>query len=227
MSICTREHTKCVRRHVGQDFVPTRLLDIGPRQSAWPPSFVRVVDTGKEGVHAPYATLSHCWGRKEFVSLNDHNLALFTSQGVPWADMENNRNFADAAIAARRLHIRYLWIDSLCIVQKQAGDVDWLHEAPRMHHVYRNSYCNISASDSGDKDGGLFRERADARAQMVPPRYIPQKDTAFFNGRKWRVLSDNLYGGELLSGPLYSRAWVFQGKQPDLGEMQRITAVTR
>ncbi len=101
MTDCAQRHPKCVRRHMSQDFVPTRLLDVGSLRSPWPPEAVRVVETAAEGIHAPYVTLSHCWGVKDFVRLKDDNLDLFTRQGVPWADMLTNHNFVDSVLIAR------------------------------------------------------------------------------------------------------------------------------
>jgi hypothetical protein len=42
-------------------------------------------------------------------------------------------NYKDAVIVARRLGIRYLWIDSLCIVQDDAED--WEREAALMGSI--------------------------------------------------------------------------------------------
>ncbi|KAL6886841.1 hypothetical protein GGI43DRAFT_426294 [Trichoderma evansii] len=55
------------------------------------------------------------------------------------------KRYQDFIALAQRLQIRYVWIDSLCIIQQ--GDVgeDWRAEALRMDQVYKNSYCNVSA----------------------------------------------------------------------------------
>jgi hypothetical protein len=45
------------------------------------------------------------------------------------------RNFIDALVVCAGLGIRYLWIDSLCIVQDDGED--WKREAGTMHLVYR------------------------------------------------------------------------------------------
>jgi hypothetical protein len=61
---------------------------------------------------------------------------------------------------ARRLDIRYLWIDSLCIMQDRDDLTDWYHEASTMDQVYMQSVCNISATDARDGSEGLFRYRS-------------------------------------------------------------------
>jgi len=64
--------------------------------------------------------------------------------------------FRDAVQVTRELGIRYLWIDSLCIIQDKHDCRDWYHEANLMDKVYLHSYCNISAADANDSTGGLF-----------------------------------------------------------------------
>ncbi|KAK4032004.1 hypothetical protein C8A01DRAFT_51101 [Parachaetomium inaequale] len=51
--------------------------------------------------------------------------------------------FRDACYIARRLDIRYLWIDSLCIIQDSPSD--WELEASRIASVYRNSWLTPDA----------------------------------------------------------------------------------
>ncbi|KAF4973293.1 hypothetical protein FSARC_368 [Fusarium sarcochroum] len=55
---------------------------------------------------------------------------------------------------AWELRIRYLWIDSLCIVQDDLDD--WKREAALMKDVYAGSSITISASDATDNTQGCF-----------------------------------------------------------------------
>ena len=70
--------------------------------------------------------------------------------------------------ACRLENIRYIWIDSLCIVQpvatsnknpEAASEQDWKEQSRDMGKVYRNSYLNISATAAQDGDKGLFLSR--------------------------------------------------------------------
>jgi hypothetical protein len=69
--------------------------------------------------------------------------------------------YKEAVEVTRKLGLRYLWIDSLCIIQRQkmSKDSDWLREASMMGQVYSNSYCNIAAMDAEDSLGQCFFER--------------------------------------------------------------------
>jgi hypothetical protein len=48
----------------------------------------------------------------------------------------------DAILVTKAMGVRYLWIDSLCIIQDKE---DWTIHAPQMATVYGNAYLTISA----------------------------------------------------------------------------------
>jgi hypothetical protein len=48
----------------------------------------------------------------------------------------------DAVLVTKAMGVRYLWIDSLCIIQDKE---DWALHAPQMATVYGNAYLTISA----------------------------------------------------------------------------------
>lgn len=64
------------------------------------------------------------------------------------------KTFQDAVIFTRRLQIRYLWIDSLCIIQEDVDD--WHKQAPQMCSIYHGSALTLAASGAPDSQGGLF-----------------------------------------------------------------------
>ena len=67
------------------------------------------------------------------------------------------QTFAEAVAVVRGLEYRYLWIDSLCIVQDST--TDWEIESSKMCDYYWNSALTIAAADSTDSSKGLFRPR--------------------------------------------------------------------
>ncbi|TQN71695.1 hypothetical protein CSHISOI_03820, partial [Colletotrichum shisoi] len=210
---CVESHPKCQPSHAGNAFMPTRVLDIGATNDPWPPLQIPVVKTSTIGDESrKYMTLSHCWGEKLFVNLTPERLKKFTNDGIPWGNsssgngISSSQNFVEAIKTTRRLGIRYLWIDSICIIQ---GDKeDWAVESKLMHKVYRNSYCNLAAVDSKDCLGGLFRGREHG---VLPATYDPPRGSSHrLSGRKWRILTSDLWDKDLLGSPLYTRGWVFQ-----------------
>lgn len=207
---CEENHAKCNRRWSGHDFVPTRLLDLGPLSATWPPESLQVVETKQNAIKAAYVTLSHCWGKKLFRTLRTEDIQKSGNASISWEDICKNKNFAESIEVARHLRSRYIWIDSLCIIQNDKNE-DFNKEGPRMHQIYRNSYCNIAAADSEDCEGGLFRVR-DAQAEhSISTRYHPKKWSSTFQDRTWRVFPGDAWEKDLLDRVLYTRAWVFQG----------------
>lgn len=63
---------------------------------------------------AQYIAPSHCWGGSISPILTTGTLKQF-QEFLPFDDLP--ANFRDAIIITRKLGIRYLWIDSLCILQ--------------------------------------------------------------------------------------------------------------
>lgn len=189
--------------------MPTRLLDISGKDD----STIRIVETAVAQIHAPYLTLSHCWGGPLPVKLVKQNYEEY-KQAIRVADLP--RTFREAVTVGRALDVQYIWIDALCIIQDDTEE--WLREAPTMHDVYRNSYCNIAAVDSGNGEGGLFRERLPE--DVSPP--IIQASSAMLGKGTFRVVRRDFWKGELLEAPLYNRAWVFQGGS----RLQNISTIT-
>jgi hypothetical protein len=124
--------------------LPTRLLEIqGPHQ-------VRLYLSGTDE-RGLYACLSHCWGGVVPLQSLRATLEAF-QQGISWDTLP--RTFQDAIDVARCLGLKFLWIDSLCIVQDDADD--WLRESSKMASVYFQAYVTLAASQAANSTEGLF-----------------------------------------------------------------------
>jgi hypothetical protein len=77
------------------------------------------------------------------------------------------KTFYDAITATREIGERYIWIDSLCIIQDDPND--WQKESALMGLVYSRSYCNLSATASDGSEKGLFFPRTIASMSSVKP----------------------------------------------------------
>lgn len=111
---------------------------------------------GHDGQH--YVTLSHRWGVPE--GRQPKRLTLDTldefKHGMRLGDLP--RTFQDAIkLAAHMSDVRYIWIDSLCIIQD--SQADWLHESAVMQKVYSHSHLNISATFAENSHQGLYSDR--------------------------------------------------------------------
>jgi hypothetical protein len=117
--------------------VPTRLLYVGGSEDP------RLVETAQEGVREPYAALSHMWGDSSQLPPLRTILAKYEDMKTRISMWMLSQNFTDAVIVTRQLGLRYIWIDSLCIIQDSAAD--WQKEAVMMHKVYRYAEVTIVA----------------------------------------------------------------------------------
>ncbi|KAF5710968.1 heterokaryon incompatibility protein [Fusarium mundagurra] len=158
ISQCQQNHIDLgLRNDAALPWYPTRLLDLGDPKS---PSTPRLIETATSLPSGRYLTLSHCWGNKKQVCATKENLQRLYN-GV----YNLPKTFQDAATATRNLGYRYLWIDSVCIVQDNQGD--WAREAALMHKVYANAECNLAAAASRDSSGGLFFQLHGLHGQCV------------------------------------------------------------
>lgn len=136
--------------------LPTRILDLGeaseePEGDGGEPE-IRLIESS--GQRERYIALSHSWGGEQPLTTTAATLEQHKS-GIPTANLPTT--FRDAAHIARRLGIRYLWIDSLCIIQDSPQD--WQLEAARMAGIYRNSWLTVYATASSSPSSGIFRRR--------------------------------------------------------------------
>ena len=74
------------------------------------------------------------------------------------------KTFHDAIQITRQLGIRYLWINSLCIIQDSKED--WAIEAAAMGGVFKNSYVTIVADKGRDTNGGCFLTDEDPKKNV-------------------------------------------------------------
>jgi hypothetical protein len=146
-----------------------------------------------------YLALSHIWGRSQFTKLTTSNFQDLQKSISP-SDL--SQTFQDAIIVARRLGVRYLWIDSLCIVQDSPED--WQDEPSMMNLVYKNSLCTIAATEATEFHHGLFKNRDASSLAYFKVLFTPEdrsKSYCCFYDR-WQDVCEKK--------PLSQRGWVVQ-----------------
>jgi hypothetical protein len=135
----------CDRMHVGcsvddPPMLPTRVIDVGIASSGSPKPYLLCSD----GLEGRYVALSHCWGipcvSNPSFKTETHNYALMQA-GIALESMPPL--FRDAVFTTWKLGIRYLWIDSTCIIQDSKDD--WEAESAKMGSIYRNAYVTLVA----------------------------------------------------------------------------------
>ncbi|KAM0818858.1 putative Protein kinase domain-containing protein [Seiridium cardinale] len=150
---CDHDHKCLVTSQSRDNFkMPTRLIDVGTSSE---PS-LRLVETAGMAYNK-YVALSHCWGDvPEHLKLCTYrsNIEAF-KQDIEFARLP--QNFKDVVTVTRTLSIRYVWIDSLCIIQKDK--YDWEIEAGNMELVFSAAYCTIAADSAESSLAGFLHKR--------------------------------------------------------------------
>ncbi|PQE32599.1 heterokaryon incompatibility protein [Rutstroemia sp. NJR-2017a WRK4] len=187
-------------------FIPTRLIDLEPESPDPTPESV-ANELGIDPCIAPatlhrhpvlvendtsptlssakdtirYVALSYCWGSSGPPLKTETNTLEDRLRGMPICDMP--QCFQDAIKVIQVLGLRYVWIDSLCIIQDDQKD--WANEASLMFDIFSNSYLTL---------GSYF-------IQKSPPKYLPG-DSYWDDPIPWK--------GDMLSSEWNNRGWVWQ-----------------
>lgn len=125
------------------------------------------------------------------------------------------QTFQDAVSVTRKLDLRYLWIDSLCIIQND--EEDWAREAAAMAKVYGGSLCTLSALEAQDSTEG-FRIRDDVQnfGSYIDLDLGPRRVRIFEDKpRDWHLEygDDHFRHRGFGRKPLRKRAWTLQERE--------------
>lgn len=200
---CIAKHSECNSSVSDRNWFPTRLIDVGSYGlESGSEALLRLhILSGHGPPEGSYTTLSHCWGSAKFMRLTQPNM---DSMKTSFAVEDLPKTFRDAVYIVRRLGIRYLWIDSLCIQQDSVED--WEHEAAMMGDIYENALCNIAATGSSNSDEGCFRDRDN----LLVRRCIITSNWERLQGKTYNIVDLNFWRGNMMDAPLNRRAWVVQ-----------------
>ncbi|KAH8749587.1 heterokaryon incompatibility protein-domain-containing protein [Hyaloscypha sp. PMI_1271] len=185
LQACITRHRRCGQSL--EPLLPDRILDIGLSLSSNIIVLQETIDQRDR-----YICLSYCWGLSEFISTTRDNISSH-KEGIQLQSLP--QTFRDAIFVSRALNIRYIWIDSLCIIQND--DRDWSTQAQKMAAIYSNSYLTISAASGRCADSGLFSEPLPVNIGTLYARvftHLPGPSTK----------------NSISTWPLISRGWAFQ-----------------
>lgn len=199
---CLSSHPKCHRtRHGSMPFLPTRLLDVAN-------STIRLIES-KDIVDENsrrYLALSHCWGLVPIIRTLKDN---YDKHKIQISEEDLSKTFKEAIHATRKLEFRYIWIDSMCIIQDDSDD--WAKEAATMCDVYQFATLTLAAAHAPGGDVGCFKPR-DGLLNLpfhidIPGGTTTRPAQKLLFTTYGRPQTNDLGGG---NPALYGRAWVLQ-----------------
>lgn len=194
LKTCEEEHTKWCNKKIPQNAVI--------------PNF-RVIDLSTENIIlAPptcrYLALSYVWGK---VHENNDYLRLMQANHIemetPGAISKYKESLTDtindAIHLCKLLNERYLWVDSLCIIQD--SPVEQNEQISMMDIIYRHAVMTIVAAAGNDANAGLPGLRSELPRKPVPKSRIQSLDLIAFP-------QDGEF--EVNASTWNTRAWTFQ-----------------
>lgn len=206
IKICNKTHDTCKGNNQTtwtSQTKPTRLIDLrGLRDSTTGFNLIYLVVVAHHQSISDYVTLSHRWGGSKYI-LTEENLRVMTTQGISLQVLP--KTFRDAMKIAWMLGYRYIWIDSLYIIQNSQSGRDWNKESRLMGRIYSNAALNLTALGPSS-DVGCFSDR-DPLGRL-PCRIFGTGDSAVYVQLLQRDL--DWYGSDGTSSELLSRGWVVQ-----------------
>jgi hypothetical protein len=118
------------------------------------------ITTAKDAMR--YVALSYCWG-------NDDSMKLTGAVLKDWKAVIQfsllPKTVKDVVICTRRLGLRYLWVDRLCIIQDD--EMDKAMEITAMPQIYSRAYLTISAASAKSSGDGFLKTREEVHEAMA------------------------------------------------------------
>ncbi len=146
---CQLHHSVCSKEKDANPVLPTRVIDVG-NETTEPHLHA------SNGERAAYLALSYCRDRNTDIATTKELLQDRT-EAIKFSSLP--LTLRDAILATRQLGFRFLWIDAICIIHDNVDDLE--REARQMGAIYANATITLSAHDSEDLQGGLYRPRQD------------------------------------------------------------------
>lgn len=191
---CDKHHKCCLgprNNEFNKQELPSRLLNVRPSKDDNQIRLDISLSIKNKAQARKYIALSYCWGQEpgnkpslwctELGNLEERCNG-FTLNSLP-------KTLIDAVQVARQLGVQYLWIDSLCIVQRGDDGKDWKEESKRMEAVFASAYCTIAATAADHSRSG----------------FLGKKETA--TGTSTKIADFDI---DLSKALLNTRAWVMQ-----------------
>ncbi|KAK8249297.1 heterokaryon incompatibility protein-domain-containing protein [Phyllosticta capitalensis] len=191
---------------------PTRLIDVDPGGMGLDVQLRYSASIPQDNLD--YAALSYCWGDHKPECMTTPKTMNQNLLRMSWESMP--QTFRDTITFTRGLGLKYLWIDSICIIQDEDGDNDWRREAGRMFGVYKNAKVTFAAlfgenSTTGLRDTQFEQQtRVAAKLQLDQATYTlcVRRRHYFWNGPSG--VEEFREPHEDTRVPLLTRAWAYQ-----------------
>jgi hypothetical protein len=202
------EHPKCVETASGTEKfdprdapLPTRCIEITSKKIA-------LKETA--GLRGAYLALSHRWNEESAGCKTTTENYEARKLGREFGSLP--KLFQDAVVVAQKLGIRYLWIDSICIIQSGDNGQDWSKEALNMAQYFQKALLTVASTVVTTRDG-LFctrtRNLPESIVQLPYRGSDGRRRGSFYVYRRELPLHVDFWSS-VRKSELFNRGWVFQ-----------------
>jgi hypothetical protein len=203
---CLESHPNC-----GQSQVPTlprRVIAVGKRGT----KRVRLYIPNPEE-RAEYACLSYCWGgSQELVAMTTNEEQL--KRAIKLERL--GQTIQDAITLTRKLGIRYLWVDALCILQDdtegKATDIQ------NMASIYGDATVTIAAAIAGTSTEGFMHRILDGEVGDASDR--PLKPYREWYQYRWKTQEPIRQAISLPSGKFLGSIELYHADEKNFRNLQ-------
>jgi len=128
-------------------------VDVGPKDGSQEPRLHE--RQGEE--RSRYLALSHRWGNSDRLDQTKTVKGNYKQnlQAIPISSLP--LTFQHAIQITREFDCRYIWIDSLCIIQDSRED--WFAESQLMDNIYQRADITLAAIDATSAESGCYSDR--------------------------------------------------------------------
>jgi hypothetical protein len=190
---CQDQHQYCPKRCTPK--LPKRVLAIAMDGD----DSLRLHVSQKEE-RGEYAALSYCWGGDQQFKTTRSSISAYT-KSMSLHLLPNT--LRDAVKVCQKMGTRFLWIDSLCIVQDDPEDKN--EEIAGMGSIYKNATYSIAAASARTVHEGFLSTAKDDSVLTKLPLYLDQCSSEPIFVRP--------EGGDISAHedePLFNRGWTLQ-----------------
>ncbi|KAF1851512.1 HET-domain-containing protein [Cucurbitaria berberidis CBS 394.84] len=164
---CLANHATC--RRARPTTLPKRVLDLltGDDAKSMRLHESEYIKDERRYEHGEYVALSHVWGLAKGIPKTTLKTLQSHKKNIPWSELP--RAFQEAVVLTRALGFRWLWIDSLCLIQDDSQEK--LEESLKMDEIFGNAFLTIAATSATDSSS----------QPLFPPKTQPFKIQATDN----------------------------------------------
>lgn len=186
LSHCNSQHTCCTSLAKKP---PTILIDVGSGTD----STLRLYET-RPNDRLDYIALSHTVGRPPYFLTTPYNMEAY-KHNIPFETLPTS--YQDAVMVTRELGIRFLWIDSICVIRGPESDFFADKET-----IFNQAYCVLAASSAKNASDGFLQPRK----ELESTRLNAPSNKAVIRVRKF--IDD--FDRYVLQNDLHQSAWSLQ-----------------